>query len=100
MQKLTITIALAVIALALGTATITTTMQIRPAYSQASHCRTGSVTMGVNVCITPGKDSSVSLCFADVCDRIPISQQEAGQRIGSSHRACAQGLGECTVTHP
>jgi hypothetical protein len=95
MQKLTITITFAIIALALGTTTITTTMQIQPAYSQATHCL--SEDSGNAQCTTPGKDASIVTC---ITGRSPPPQEQAGQAIGQQHRDCVQGLGECTVIPP
>jgi hypothetical protein len=97
MQKLTITIALTVIALALGTTTITTTMQIQPAYSQASHCTEGFPSR----CVTAGQDPSVTLCFNPFdCDPSgPIGgdnpHQDAGRLISACHRG--ELAPECTV---
>jgi hypothetical protein len=104
MQKLTITIALAVIALALGTMATTTTMQIQPAYSQASHCY-DTTGMGPprTVCVTPGKNP-VETCTTGTpspfCDNAEIlTHQEAGQAIGDIRQGCAQGtLTGCSLS--
>jgi hypothetical protein len=111
MQKLTITIALAVITLVLGTTTITTTMQIKPAYSQASHCQTSDFGAGPprTECITPGQDPSSTICLnTPTCPTSPSTpiggdnpHQEAGQLIGGCHRPTVNPLvSECTVAHP
>jgi hypothetical protein len=79
-----------VIALALGTTTITTTMQIQPAYSQASHCAGRE---GFERCVTPGQNPSIARCDDFFCESNPIDPQFAGRLIGGCHQT-----GECTVT--
>ena len=88
---------LSAMAVTVGT-TITTTMQIQPAYSQATHC--GSTSPDTSACITPGKDPSSTTCFFGRCSTTSITPQIAGQSIGSVHKACGQERAECTVTPP
>jgi hypothetical protein len=99
MQKLTITIALAVIALALGTTAATTTIQIQPAYSQATHCST-QILIDRSTCVTPGKDPSATECVFGNCSDRDLTHQDAGKLIGRGHQGCAQGFAECTVNKP
>jgi hypothetical protein len=89
---------LSAMAVIVGT-TITTTMQIQPAYSQATHCATTSP--GFSACITPGPDASLTICLGGSCrSPMPVSPQIAGQSIGSVHKACGQERAECTVIPP
>jgi hypothetical protein len=80
-------------AFAVAALTTTTTMQIQPAYSQATHCNPG-----VGTCITPGQTPRQT---TNGLTSFP-SHQEAGQGIGEIHQGCEGGppgsyLG-CTVT--
>jgi hypothetical protein len=103
MQKLTITIALAVIALALGTMATTTTMQIQPAYSQATHCTTSIVRPGEEArttCVTPGQIPTGTACVGDDCRPLDLTHQDAGILIGRGHQGCARGFSDCTVGNP
>jgi hypothetical protein len=80
--------------------TITTTVQIQPAYSQASHC---TEVFGTSTCVTPGQNPTIQ---TDGSPPRPIGgdnpHQEAGRQIMGCHSTAAQipGLVECTVTHP
>jgi hypothetical protein len=109
MQKLTITIALAVIPLVLGTTTITSTMQIQPAYSQATHCLTDP---DFSVCEKPGNPPSVTICDPD-CETTHHESfehkygQAVGHNLGTIGQICAPRGGPqssssptCTVTPP
>ena len=93
---------LSAIAVTVGT-TITTTIQIQPAYSQASHCQ--PATFPVQRCITPGQNPSFNFCstFGPLTCGPPRPiegdnpHQEAGQFIGDCDSI--QGL-QCTVRPP
>jgi hypothetical protein len=96
---------LAIIALALGTMATTTmtTMQIQPAYSQATHCTTSIVRPGEEVrttCITPGQNPTGTACEGDDCRPLDLTHQDAGKLIGRGHQGCAQGFVECTIGNP
>jgi hypothetical protein len=100
MQKLTITISLVVIALALGTMATTTTMQIQPAFSQASHCVDREPPMPGTTCITPGQNPVETKC-PQMCTPADLTHQDAGQAIGDIHRSCAQGTATgCFIGNP
>jgi hypothetical protein len=75
---------------------MTTTMQIQPAYSQATHCVT---TPESSSCVTTGKNPSITI---NSDGPFPIDGKTAGERIGTFHRACGQNpnVVTCTVTHP
>jgi hypothetical protein len=72
----------------LGTGTITT-MQIQPAYSQATHC----TFLGFRnfECVTPGQDSSTKTCASGLNDILhcgpsqDLTHQQAGREIGECH---------------
>jgi hypothetical protein len=84
--------------LAVAVAAVTTTMQIQPAYSQATHCTIPDRTLSSR-CVTPGQDPSVKICALNgVCGpNRGLTHQEAGQLIGLCHNP---GFTGCTVTPP
>jgi hypothetical protein len=100
MKKILVFSILLLSAIAVTTGTTITT-QIQPAYSQASHCEIP----GLSFCVKPGQDPTTTSCSLGgprVCQTLPTTHQDAGQRIGELHQTCSQTQpqGDCVVLPP
>ena len=89
----TLTIMVAAALAVAAVTTITATMQVQPAYSQATHCSSSG--FGTEACVTPGQNPS---CSGPGCISSNPTNPQAGQQIGDGHRDCGQGSAVCSVT--